>query len=426
MKLKRIFASISLCIVLSIHMYGQKIYTLEECRTLAIENNINIKNATIAVQSAKHEQKKAFTNYFPNISATGMGFNANKGLLQMDLGPGMNMSLIKNGILGGVTFTQPIFAGGQIINGNRLAGLGVEISEIQQEQTHDEVLLTLEKYYWQVVILKEKLNTLNSLKQQLYSIENDVQSYVNAGITTRNDLLEVQLQQNEIESNIISVKNGLSVSLMLLSQYIGEDNDIDIQYDINTAEVPDLPYDIYIEPSDVLTQTINYRLLKSNLKASQLQLKVEKGRNMPSVAVGAGYMYDNLMDKSHPFALGYVSVSIPISGWWGGSHSIKKQKLQVLKAENLISDTSELIIIGIKKSWNDLNEAHKQIVIAQQSVIQADENYRLNENYYKVGTTTISELLDAQTLLQKSNDKYIEAYGNFCIKIVEYLQVTGR
>lgn len=426
MKLKRIFASISLCIVLSIHMYGQKIYTLEECRTLAIENNINIKNATIAVQSAKHEQKKAFTNYFPNISATGMGFNANKGLLQMDLGPGMNMSLIKNGILGGVTFTQPIFAGGQIINGNRLAGLGVEISEIQQEQTHDEVLLTLEKYYWQVVILKEKLNTLNSLKQQLYSIENDVQSYVNAGITTRNDLLEVQLQQNEIESNIISVKNGLSVSLMLLSQYIGEDNDIDIQYDINTAEVPDLPYDIYIEPSDVLTQTINYRLLKSNLKASQLQLKVEKGRNMPSVAVGASYMYDNLMDKSHPFALGYVSVSIPISGWWGGSHSIKKQKLQVLKAENLISDTSELIIIGIKKSWNDLNEAHKQIVIAQQSVIQADENYRLNENYYKVGTTTISELLDAQTLLQKSNDKYIEAYGNFCIKIVEYLQVTGR
>lgn len=426
MKLKRIFASISLCIVLSIHMYGQKIYTLEECRTLAIENNINIKNATIAVQSAKHEQKKAFTNYFPNISATGMGFNANKGLLQMDLGPGMNMSLIKNGILGGVTFTQPIFAGGQIINGNRLAELGVEISEIQQEQTHDEVLLTLEKYYWQVVILKEKLNTLNSLKQQLYSIENDVQSYVNAGITTRNDLLEVQLQQNEIESNIISVKNGLSVSLMLLSQYIGEDNDIDIQYDINTAEVPDLPYNIYIEPSDVLTQTINYRLLKSNLKASQLQLKVEKGRNMPSVAVGAGYMYDNLMDKSHPFALGYVSVSIPISGWWGGSHSIKKQKLQVLKAENLISDTSELIIIGIKKSWNDLNEAHKQIVIAQQSVIQADENYRLNENYYKVGTTTISELLDAQTLLQKSNDKYIEAYGNFCIKIVEYLQVTGR
>ena len=64
-----------------------------------------------------------------------------------------------------------------------------------------------------------------------------MQSYVNAGITTRNDILEVQLQQNEIESNIISVKNGLSVSLMLLSQYIGEDNDIDIQYDINTAEV---------------------------------------------------------------------------------------------------------------------------------------------------------------------------------------------
>ena len=47
------------------------------------------------------------------------------------------------------------------------------------------------------------------------------------------------------------------------------------------------------------------------------------GKNLPTLAVGAGYMYDNLMDKSHPFAIGFVSLSVPVAGWWGGSHAVK-------------------------------------------------------------------------------------------------------
>lgn len=50
-------------------------------------------------------------------------------------------------------------------------------------------------------------------------------------------------------------------------------------------------------------------------------------KNLPTLAVGAGYMYDNLMDNSHPFAIGFVSLSVPVSGWWGGSHAVKRQKL---------------------------------------------------------------------------------------------------
>lgn len=38
----------------------------------------------------------------------------------------------------------------------------------------------------------------------------------------------------------------------------------------------------------------------------------------------------------------------------------------------------------------------------------------------------MSNLLDAETYLQQSRDKYVEAYAQFQIKIVEYLQATGR
>ena len=386
-----------------------------------------MRNAANEVEAAIQGRKEAFTNYFPNISATGMGYNANKGLRQLEMGPGMNMSLLKNGIMGGITVTQPVFAGGQIVNGNRLAAVGVEVSKVQQEQSENEVRLTVEQYFWQVVMLQEKLNTLRAIEAQLESIQRDVETAVNAGITTRNDLLQVQLRHNDMASTRINIENNLFVCRRLLAQYIGSDADtIMVESSIPMDVTPDFPQDIYCDPTSALSQTIRYRLLESNVRAGRLQQKMTVGRNLPTIAVGAGYMYDNLMDKSHPFAIGFVSVSIPLSGWWGGSHAINKQNLQVKNAENRLADTSELLVIAMQKAWVDLQDAYKQILIARTSIEQSTENLRLNEDYYHAGTTTISDLLDAQTMFRQSRDKYVETYAQFQIKTIEYLQATGR
>lgn len=408
-------------------LQAQKVYTLEECRMLALENNVKVRNAANDVEAARQGKKEAFTNYFPNLSASGVGYNANKGLLELELAPGMGMSLLKNGVMGGISVTQPVFAGGQIVNGNRLASVGVEVSNIQKEQSEDEVRLTVEKYYWQVVTLQEKLNTLTAIERQLESIGKDVEAAVAAGVTTRNELLQVRLRSNDVASSRVDLANNLSVCRMMLAQYIGLDSDtIVVESHVPIGEPPAFPEELYCDHSRALTQTTAYRLLESNVRACKLQQKMAVCKNMPSVAVGAGYMYDNLMDKSHPFAIGFVSVSIPISGWWGGSHAVKKQKMQVVSAENQLADNSELLMIGMQKSWTDLQDAYRQMLIAGNSIEQSTENLRLNEDYYRAGTVTMSDLLDAQSMFQQSRDKYVEAYSRFKVKTVEYLQATGR
>lgn len=416
-----------ICGSLSLSAYGQKTYTLDECRAMALRNNVKMRNVANDVEAAIQVRKEAFTNYFPNISANGMGYNANKGLLQMDMAPGMSMSLLKNGIMGGVTLKQPIFVGGQIVNGNRLAALGVEVSELQREKSENEVRLTVEQYYWHVVTLQEKLNTLRTVERQLESISKDVETAVNAGVTTRNDLLQVQLRCNDVASSRINLENNLFICRMMLAQFIGANADtVVVESSIPMDAVPPFPQNLHCDHTSALSQTTGYRLLESNVRANRLQQKMTVGKKLPTVAVGAGYMYDNLMDKSHPFAVGFVSVSVPISGWWRGSHAIKKQKLQVKTAENQLADNSELLLIAMQKAWTDLQDAYKQILIARKSIEQSTENLRLNEDYYNAGTSTMSELLDAQTMFQQSRDKYVETYAQFQIKTVEYLQATGR
>jgi outer membrane protein TolC len=147
---------------------------------------------------------------------------------------------------------------------------------------------------------------------------------------------------------------------------------------------------------------------------------------MPTVAAGVGYMYDNLTDKDHPFGVAYVSVSVPISGWWGGSHDVKRQKADVAIAGNNLTDASDLLVINMRHLWNEVEDAYQQILIAHKSIEQSNENLRLNRDYYNAGMSTMSDLLDAQSLYQQSRDKLVDTYSGFKIKILEYRQATAQ
>lgn len=404
----------------------EHVYSLDECIEAALDNNVRMKNAQNNLRMAEHSKQEAFSKYFPTVSAMGSGFLADKSLVRMGLSPEMQMTFMKNGLVGDVSATLPLFTGGQIINGNKLAKVNVEVNRLQQRQSQNEVTLTVENYFWQVVMLKEKLQTISTLDKQLTQLLQDVETSVQAGVTTRNDLLQVQLRQNEIQSKRIQAENMLSLSRSMLAQYIGHPADsIEVAATLKDT-LPQGPEGLYTPPEAALATTNEYNLLQQNVKASSLQHKMAIGKNLLTIAIGGGYAYENLLGKDHTFWLGFATVSVPISGWWGGSHDIQRQKLQLRNAENQLADQSQLLVIRMKHIWDDLNDAYKQVKIALLSIEQAKENLRLNTDYYAAGTCTMSDLLDAQSLYQQSRDKYVETYAQYEVKKREYLQVTGR
>ena len=405
---------------------AQRLMTAEQAVSDALQNNVRMKNADNDLEAARQAKKQAFTKYFPTVSATGIGYMADKGLLEMSLGPGMEMSMLKNGLMGGVSAQLPVFTGGRILNANRLADVGVETSRLQRRMSEKEVVLTAETYFWQAVMLKEKLKTVEAVERQLAKFANDAEAAVTAGVSDRNDLLQVNLKKNETRSNRITLENALTTAKRLLAQYTGHAGDsIDVSADMSGG-LPPSPLQLYADPSAALPHTTEYALMEQNVKANRLKYKITVGQNLPTVAVGGGYMYDDLMDKSHQFWVGFATVSIPLSGWWGGSHEMKKQRLAVRNAENTLKDNGQLLVIDMENKWNDMNDAYRKISIAMESIAQAEENLRLHNDYYRAGTATMSDLLEAQTLYQNSRSAYVEAYAEYQIKKREYLQATGQ
>lgn len=414
--------SLSLC---AVSAEAQQLLTLEECSRLALENNAKMKNARLDVKGSEESRKEAFTKYFPTISATGGAFASDNGMAEMVLMPGMEMTLAKNGLMGGVTALQPIFAGGQIWNSNKLAALAVEVSRYQMKQSENEVALTVEQYYWQQVSLQEKRKTISIIESLIDNLYKDVEVAVKAGVANRNELLQVQLKKNSIASDRLKIENNLRLSKMVLAQYIGLPED---DFTIQTAlqEALPSPETYRVDPLTALPSTVEYQLLDKNIEANRLQYKLKVGQHMPSVGVGAGYMYHNILDTDHSFGMVFASVSIPLTGWWGGSHAIKKQKLQLKAAEYTRQNSNEQLLIRMQKLWNELEESYKQVNLSEESIRTAEENVRLSTDYFHAGTETLSDLLDAQSLLQQSRDQYTEDYTNYLIRRTQYLQATGR
>ena len=405
---------------------AQRVMTIDQCVSDALQHNVKMKNADNDVEAARQAKKQAFTKYFPTVGATGVGFMADNELLQMSLGEGMEMGMLKNGISGGVSAQMPLFTGGRILNSNKLAEVGVETSRLQREMAKNDVVLTAENYFWQVAMLKEKLKTVTAVERQLAQFAKDADAAVKAGVTDRNDLLQVSLRKNETRSGRITLENALATTRRLLAQYTGHaDDSIDVAADIDGG-MPESPSALYAEPSAALASTNEYALLEQNVKANKLQYKLAVGENLPSVAIGGGYFYNDFLDKSQQSWVGFATVSIPLSGWWGGSHDMKKKKLAVSNAENTMRDNAQLLVINMENKWNDLNDAYRQIGIALETIAQADENLRLHTDYYTAGTATMSDLLEAQTLYQDSKYAYIEAFAKYQIKKREYLQAVGQ
>ena len=437
-------------------------YTLEQILDSARQNNIAIRSAQHNIEAAQQQRKEAFTKYFPNVSAAGVWFTASKDMAKMTVNPSemlspqmindlaqtlpasvlaglanpMSFSMLKNGIIGTISAVQPVFAGGQIINSNRLAKVGEDVSKLQLELSENEVEKTAEQYFWQLASVQEKLKTIQASEQLLGDIHKDVDVAVRAGVAMPNDLLQVQLRENEVASQKLKVENAISLVRMLLSQYCGlRDTSFVIDYsamlpEADNSQLSTLNSQFPIPNSQFSTSTVQslpeYQLLGKQVEAAKLQRKLTVGQNLPSVGVGVGYNYHNLLENDRSFGMVFATVNVPISDWWGGSHAIKRKKIEQQKAIEQLEDNTQLLQIRMQNAWNNVQEAAEQLSIAQRSIEQAKENLRLNRNYYQAGTSKMSDLLQAQLLYQQAQDRRTDAFSDYQNKLLEYKHATGQ
>jgi len=402
---------------------AQKQYTLGDCMDSALVYNRTLQNAALEIESAKEQKSETYTKYFPQISANVTAFQAFDKIIKSDA---MGISELNRGYGTTISVMQPLYTGGQIHTANQLTEIQEDVCRLQLQLKEKDIREKVTENYWQICTIRYNLHTIAAAEKQLDAVQQQVENYVKAGVTTKNATLQVKLRKHELASDRLKLENAEKTLLLLLSQQTGIRN-LDIT-------VPDENTEVSMPLIADMGRAVNARnelaLAGKAVEAQKLQIRMERGKNLPTLAVGVmgfnmgmGGLSDRIKDMmktnmTNGVAMG--TISIPISSWWGGTHAIKRQKIKLREAENNLLDVRENLHIDTEAAWNNVQETYSQIGIAQASVEEAEENLRMYTKQYRTGTVTITDLLDAETLNRRSHDQLSSAIAAYQIALVKY------
>ena len=419
--------------------------SVEDCINLALENNIPLKNSQLEIQKAQATKNEARAEYFPKVSAQALAFDAANPLLSFGIEDidnalvrqtlynlfaqyGVNMGLkktysfVQDGVVLNAMAIEPVYAGGRIRNGNKLASLGIEAAEYQANMKEDEVRLQTECLYWQIVSLKEKTATLDMLDRLLDTLDKDLTGAIEAGLLMPTDQYKLTLKRNESQLNRKKLEDGITLLKMALAQYIGTDWQSMVLTDTigTTAE----PTAFYHDSKAAVSLRNESQLLDLSLKAEKLKKKMTLGEALPTVMIGGSTSYHTLLRNTKPNAIVFALVQVPITDWHKTSIKLKKHNLDTEIAENNRRNYTEMMELQTNQAWFNLQQSWLRISMAETALSDAEANLKITKDYYEAGLVPLSDLLEAQTLLKNSHDELSDSRVEYQVNLVKYKQLT--
>lgn len=468
--MKRIFGFI-LFIGSSLGIMAQNALTLDSCRALALTNNKELRISAEKISAAHYEKKAAFTNFLPKISAMGTYMRTEKeisllsddqkgaisnigttaqgsiqetfqqlaasnpalGQLLEPLAPlipgigsalnGVGQGLVdalhtdtRNMYAGAVTLTQPIYMGGKIVAYNKITKYAEQLAESQHATGMQDLILSTDKAYWQVISLVNKKKLAESFLTLVQQLDSDVDKMIAEGVATKADGLSVKVKVNQAEMTLTQVENGLSLSKMVLCQLCG----LPLNAEIALADenIQDLSLPPTEMQSNVATALSNREELKSLNLASKIydqKVNVTRAGFLPSVALTANYMVTNpsLVNGFERkfrgmWAVGAL-VQIPIWNWGEGMYKVKAAKAEANIARYQLADVKEKVELQVSQASYKVNEAAKRLTMAEKNMEKADENLRYAKLGFTEGVVPISNVLEAQTAWLSAQSDKIDA-----------------
>ena len=448
---------------------AQTMLSLDSCRALALRNNKELKIAQEKIKAAHYEKKAAFTNYLPNFSATGtymrnqrevslLSNEQKEGLSTMgstlqpqfqatmqqiadanpDLGQllaplaaldiasplnAMGTSLTdalrtdtRNMYAGAVTLTQPIYMGGKIRAYNKITNYAEKLSMAQHETNVQEVILSTDEAYWQVISLGHKKQLAESFLQLVQKLNSDIEKMIREGVATKADGLSVKVKVNEAEMTLTKVNDGLSLAKMVLCQLCGIDITTPIQLTDENLENLPMPYtNVEKHVETAYENRPEIRGLELATDIYKQKVNVVRSEYLPSVALLGNYIVSNpsVMNGFEKKFKGMwnvgVMVSIPIFHWGEGSYKVKAAKADARAAQLQLDEVKEKIELQVNQSSFKVNEAAKKLAMAEKNLDKADENLRYANLGFREGVIPTSNVLEAQTAWLSAQSEKIDA-----------------
>ena len=273
-----------LSLFISTLAFGQKKWTLKECVTYALENNISVKQSELDIENAEIDKIDAFGNYLPTLNGnasnfwnTGLSQNITTGILETQTS--RNFSL-------GVNAGVRVFAGLQNLRVMQRAKIAKLAADYGLSRMKDDISLLVANSYLQILLNKANVNALKAQNLVTQQSIAQTQELVDGGILPKGDLLEIQATNAGELQNIVVAENAVRISLISLAQLLLID-------DYASFDIEDEGYDLVDEgiiektASEIFQAATENRsevkIAESNVDLAQKDLQIARSSYYPTI-----------------------------------------------------------------------------------------------------------------------------------------------
>lgn len=446
----------------SLNAQAQQTWSLEKCIDYALQNSLAIQQQDLLVKNNEINIKEAQHARYPALNgSSSLNFN-NGRTINPTSNDFVNTTLVSNGL--NLSSSVNIYDGGIISNNILSNKISKDIALNDKEQQKRDLAINVARQYITVLLNKENIKIsevqIDATTQQLERL----QKMVNAGLTPKGDLLEVEAQLASNEQNLISTKNGYQMSFVQLQQLLNTTAVFDLE-DISaeaTLNVDNLTIDELL--AKAIKNHPKFKTFDLQQQQNQARLKIAKAGKLPRLSAGGsiGSNYSNqaksvtntkyvntttpvIIDgkesqlttvraipsfKDTPYFsqikdnLSYgvgFSLNVPIYDNYRTSAAVQRAKLNMQNTDLTRDIELQNLRQSVAQTLTQAQTAKKSYFAASKTAEARQMAFDIAQKKFDIGKISVFELSNSRAQLQQSQINKIIAKYNYLLaqKMVE-------
>ncbi|WP_434036070.1 TolC family protein [Formosa sp. 4Alg 33] len=395
-----------------------KVWSLEDCITYAVENNITVKDAGLGKDISEVNYSRAKSARLPDLFGSATQNFSNGNTIDPITSDYVTDQIYSSNV--GISSAMTLYQGSQLKNQIAQNKLLVDQNEFLIEEAKNNIIVSILENYLQILYTKEDIiiaqNNLEASEKEVIRSK----ARLDAGTIALNDYTEAQSQAATNKYNVITAKNNYQQYIIALKQLLelGPLDTIEVEAIAEDMELINLEMDkmnIYYKALNVLPEMSASDL---DIAINEKELDIAKGGYMPTLSligsVGSGYTsisdinFSDQMNVNFNQKIG-LNLSIPIFNRNETKSAVKTAKINIERAQIQKQSTEKEIYKKVETAYQNALSAQEQLIAAEASQEAALQSYNLAKTKYELGDLSTTDLIINQNTYTTAQQNYIQA-----------------
>lgn len=427
--MKKLFFSLSLVVLSGSLSAQEKTWSLQDCLNYALENNIQLKEKSLATASSKEDVQQQKSGLFPSLSfSTSQTMNYRPFSQKTTTLEGGTMTENTNAVSYngsyGINAQWTVWNGGR----NRLnikdAKLKQQQNELVEMQQANSIQEQIARLYVQILYETEAVEVCREiLKASEMQVER-AKEMVSVGSLARVEQVQLEAQVAQDQFSLVSAQSQLSQYVLQLKQLLEIHNDapfvlapLATDKDLVTTMIPskDETYSYALENRPEIKN------MKLGIEKSNVALASSRAGYLPTVSINGGLGSSNASAQSDGFGLQMknnlaysmgLTLSIPLFDNRSTKTNIRKAKYSRETALLQLQDAEKELYSTIETFYLDAVNSQQQYLYALKNVESMKESYNLVSEQFRLGLKNIVELTSGKNNLLQAQQQLLESKYN--------------